>query len=76
VIHFLARTFNLHPEHVKNSFTLRQAMSFMSYEIDMINGEFKIIKSSKKKPEDMRALRVKAMKFFTRAQEKSDGETV
>ena len=75
----MARTFQLHPQEVKKTFTLRQAMAHILHEVNIAQGKITITRPLRKEEvrKQKEALRAEAVEFFMRHRpESSDGETI
>ena len=66
IIHFVARTFNLHPQEVKETFTLRQALIHILHEVNIAQGKITITRPLSKEEvrKQQEALRAEAAEFF------------
>lgn len=71
----VARIFSLHPDVVRRTITLRQAIAYIGYETDVLKGKVSILKEPA--PETVAKtkarLRQEAMQFFMHHQEDEDG---
>ena len=79
IIHFVARTFHLHPQEVKKTFTLRQALVHIMHEINIARGKITITRPLRKEETErqQQALRAEAAEFFMRHRpENSNAEAI